>query len=102
MNRRGFFGALARVGSCAALASLSYSLAPTLHGDGLHDDSLALSAWGAGRPVKDPHGRLIGRHLMGKTFRLTKTLDISRTDCVAITNCTFFWDGPEKWMRIAA
>lgn len=96
MNRRAFLrtGGLATMGlvvgadALEAMARLTHrrtlfaGWSPTLHGDGVHDDTAALRALFNGRPYHDAtKGRLHVRHdgafvLTGGTYRITDTVAI--------------------------
>jgi hypothetical protein len=65
------------------------ALAPVLYGDGRHDDTVALNAWGAGRPVVWPDGSAVGPTIASCIFWVTGQITISRQDPVALLHNYF-------------
>jgi|GEM_PF-1150359 len=70
ISRRGFMGVTgAAIGAMAVPVSLAAMEPVTLHGDGVHDDTEALEALFAGRPVRVVKEGVVARNENG-TVRL--------------------------------
>ena len=71
LSRRGFIGATggALVGAAVMPAALHAAEIPVLHADGIHDDTHALEALFAGRPVQVVRENVVARYENG-TLRL--------------------------------
>lgn len=83
MTRRGFLLRLSGGVALAALSPVARFFAPSvpvLWGDGKHDDTVALNAWAAGRPVRRPDGSDVGKVLHGGRFLVSDTIYFTRTD----------------------
>ncbi|MBU0556919.1 MAG: hypothetical protein KKD64_01485 [Alphaproteobacteria bacterium] len=103
LSRRGFIGATggALVGAAVMPAALQAAEIPVLHADGIHDDTHALEALFAGRPVQVVRENVVARYENG-TVRLinghylTSRPVRARSEANVYTgHCTFrVGDGP--------
>lgn len=103
MTRRGFIGRML-AGAATSMAParwlvLALPAIPILYGDGKHDDTAALNAWGAGRAVKRPDGTMLGERLENGHFLVSDVVNISRQDGVWIVN-NYFRCTPEYQERL--
>ncbi len=88
LTRRRFFGVTAALALAAKwpprltnpTPQFVNPVAPVLWGDGRHDDTIALNAWGAGRPVVRPDGTPVGKVLRDLTCIITGAVTITRQD----------------------
>ncbi len=95
LNRRSFLrGAGGLVAAGVATPLLKEKFAWTwwweyhvIYGDGVHDDTVAVNAWGKGKRVYDRSGNLIGSTLKNVELRLTDTVHI-RADNRRLLNLT--------------
>lgn len=99
MNRRGFITstlALAFVNKFRSRICIPTAPVSVLWGDGRHDDTAALNAWGAGRPVVYPDGTPVTKVIANSVFLITGTIHISRQDPgLMIINNHFRYAGPD-------
>ncbi len=96
ITRRRFVSLPAIAAAARAIAPLIPKSAPVpvLYGDGRHDDTAALNAWGAGSPVVWSDGREVGSTISNGMFLITATLVLTRTDPCALIGNMFNHRGP--------
>ena len=97
VSRRSFLGGALALVAATQLPGKAFASAPTLYGDGIHDDTAALNALLAGKPF-----RLAGNgvyavnregyiFLSGGMFRISNTIHVMRPN-TTITDCCFEGD----------
>jgi len=93
MTRRGFLGRVS-AGAASALLPSRILVAllpaiPILYGDGKHDDTAALQAWGRGEVVHRPDGEPVGQTIQDGYFVVSDTIAITRNDGVRLISNYF-------------
>ena len=98
LSRRSFLGGALAVAGAAALPSVAWASVPTIHGDGIHDDTAGLQALLDGKPFRVAgNGPMCVRRdgfifLHNGSFRISDTLVVGNypdAPPAHITNCHF-------------
>lgn len=85
MNRRGFFASVLALAVAAKFrrkgpAKFDYgapTVEPILWGDGHHDDTAAMQAWGSGRPWRHADGTPGGKVIANKRLMITMPIIVT-------------------------